>query len=178
VFIKTRTHSNCNRSQSSSTPSEHVASSQPSSSQSNTCRLVAVVVEDGAPDEFVSCDNDERLYPDLVGRSNIEPYDVILAQFDETDDEEEENNDIGVGRHVDDQDLLMIQYNRDNPSLDEGSLFSSLVDYRNALATYCIKGEYDFVIDKSEPNRLTVYYAYMRCRWRMHVSPIFFVHFF
>jgi hypothetical protein len=53
-----------------------------------------------------------------------------------------------------------------------------LVDYRNALATYCIKGEYDFVVDKCEPNRLTVYYAYMRCRWRMHVSPIFFIHFF
>jgi hypothetical protein len=103
VVIKTRVQSNCNRSQSSSTPSEHVASSQPSSSQSNTYRLVTVVEEDGAPDEFISCDNDERLYPDLVERSNIEPSDEILAQFDETDDEEkEENNDMGVGRHVDD----------------------------------------------------------------------------
>jgi hypothetical protein len=153
VVIKTRAHSNCNRSQFNSTPSEHVASSQPSSSQSNTCRLAVVVEEDGTPDEFISCDNDERLYPDLVGTSNIEPSDEILAQFDETDDEEkEENNDMGVGRHVDDQDLPMIQYDRDNPSLDEGSLFPSMVDCRNALATYCIKGEYDFVIDKSEPN--------------------------
>jgi hypothetical protein len=75
VVIKTMTHSNCNRSQSSSTPSEHVASSQHSFSQRNNWRLVYVVVEDGAPDEFVSCDNDERLYPDLVGRSNIEPSD-------------------------------------------------------------------------------------------------------
>jgi hypothetical protein len=104
VVIKIRTHSNCNRSQSNSTPSEHVASSQPSSRQSNTYRLVVVVVEDGAPDEFVSCDNDKRLYSDLVGRSNIEPSDEILAQFDETHDEDkEENNDMGVGRHVDDQ---------------------------------------------------------------------------
>jgi hypothetical protein len=46
----------------------------------------------------------------------------------------------------------MIQYDRDNPSLEEGSLFLSMVYCRNALATYCIKGEYDFVIDKSEPN--------------------------
>jgi hypothetical protein len=173
VVIKSMAHSNCNRSQSSSTPSEHVASSQPSSNQRNTYRLVAVVEEDGAPDEFISCDNDEMLYPDLVGRSNIEPSDEILAQFDETDDEEkEENNDMGVGRHIDDQDLPMIQYDRDNPSLDEGSLFPSMVDYRNALATYCIKDEYDFVIDKSEPNRLTVHCAYMRCRWRMHASPM------
>jgi hypothetical protein len=150
-----------------------VASSQPSSSQSNTSRLIAVVVEDGAPDEFVSCDNDERLYPDLIGRSNIGPSDEILAQFDETDDEQkEENNDMGVGRHVDDHDLPMIQYDRDNSSLNEGSLFPSMVDCRNALATYCIKGEYDFVIDKSEPNRLTVHCAYRRCRWRMHASPL------
>jgi hypothetical protein len=35
VVIKTMTHSNCNRIQSSSTPSEHVASSQHSFSQRN-----------------------------------------------------------------------------------------------------------------------------------------------
>jgi hypothetical protein len=173
VVIKTRAHSNCNRSESNSTPSEHVASSQPSSNQNNTCRLVVLAVEDGAPDEFFSCDNDEWMYPDLVGRSNIEPSDEILAQFDEIDDEEkEENNDMSVGRHVDDHDLHMIQYDRDNPSLDEGRLFPSMINCRNALATYYIKGEYDFVIDKSEPNRLTVYYAYRRCRWRMHASPM------
>jgi hypothetical protein len=49
-----------------------VASSQPSSSKSNSSRVIAVVVEDGVPDEFVPCYNDERLYPDLVDRSNIE----------------------------------------------------------------------------------------------------------
>jgi hypothetical protein len=59
-----------------------VASSQPSSSQSDTCRFLVIVVEDGAPDEFVSCDNDERLYLDLVERSNIEPCNEIFAQFD------------------------------------------------------------------------------------------------
>jgi hypothetical protein len=113
------------------------------------------------------------LYPDLVGRSNIEPSDEIIAQFDETHDEDkEENNGMGVGRHVDDQDLPMIQYDRYNPSLDEDSLFPSMVDCRNALSTYCIKGEYDVVTDKSEPNRLTVHSAYRRCRWRMHASPM------
>jgi hypothetical protein len=67
------------------------------------------------------------LYLDLVDRSNIEQCDEILAQFDEIDDEEkEENNDMGVGRHVDDLDLPMIEYDRDNPSLDEGSNFPSM----------------------------------------------------
>jgi hypothetical protein len=53
MVIKTRTYSNCNRSQSCSTSSEHVASSQPSSSQSNTYRLATVVVEDEAPDKIL-----------------------------------------------------------------------------------------------------------------------------
>jgi hypothetical protein len=79
---------------------------------------------------------------------------------------------MGVRRHVDDQDLPMIQYSRDNPSIDECSLFPSMFDCSNALATYCIKGEYDFMIDKSEPNRLTVHCAHRRCRCWMHVSPI------
>jgi hypothetical protein len=79
---------------------------------------------------------------------------------------------MGVGRHVDDQDLPMIQYDRDNPSLDESSLSPSMVHCRNTLAAYCIKGEYDFVIDKSEPNQLTVHCAYRRRRWRMHASPM------
>jgi hypothetical protein len=37
-----------------------------------------------------------------------------------------------------------------------------MIDYSNALATYCIKGEFDFIIDKSEPNRLTVHCAHQR----------------
>ena len=45
-----------------------------------------------------------------------------------------------------------------------------MVDCRNALATYCIKGEFDFEIDKSEPSRLRVHCTYERCRWRMHAS--------
>jgi hypothetical protein len=64
----------------------------------------------------------------------------------------------------------MIQYDRDNPSLDEGSLFPSMVGCRNALAAYYIKGEYDFVIDKSEPNQLTVHRAYRRCREDAYLS--------
>jgi zinc finger SWIM domain-containing protein 3 len=42
--------------------------------------------------------------------------------------------------------------------------------FRNALATYCIKGEYDFIIDKSEPTRITIHCAFDRCKWRMHAS--------
>jgi hypothetical protein len=66
----------------------------------------------------------------------------------------------------------VIEYDRDNPSLKEGSTFSSMTDGSNALATYCINDEFNFVIDKSEPNRLTVHYAFHRCKWRMYASPM------
>jgi hypothetical protein len=96
-----------------------------------------------------------------------------LAPFDETDEEERaENVDMGTGAEEGDEDKPIIAYDRDNPSLSEGSIFPSMVDCRNALATFCIKGEHDFVVDKSDTIRFRVHYAYSRCRWRMHVSTM------
>jgi hypothetical protein len=87
--------------------------------------------------------------------------DDMSAQFDKTDDEEnEENINMGVDENEEDDGRPMIEYDKDNPSLTKGSIFPLMTDCRNALATYCIKGEFDFVIDKSEPNRLTVQCAY------------------
>ena len=162
-----QSQASCNKSQPSSTTSEHVRS------QASDSTVQDVIVEESLPDQFVSCDNDERLYADLVDRTNIEGCDELIAQFQETDDEEkEENNEMGLGELVGDEDLPVIHYDKDNPSLDEGSTFPSMDDCRIALATYCIRGEFDFVIDKSEPGRLTVHCAYNRCRWRMHASPM------
>jgi len=98
------------------------------------------------------------LYPDVV-----ESYPMLAlgnrpAQFADTDEEEEEeNNDMGMSGHEEDEDRPVIEYDRDNPSLEEGAIFPSMVDCRNALATYCIKGEFDFEIDKSEPSKLRVH---------------------
>ena len=81
-------------------------------------------------------DDDERLYPEFVGN---------LPQFEETDEEEEEeNNDMAVnGDDEDVDDFPMIEYDKENPSLEEGSVFPSMIALRNALATYCLKNEYD-----------------------------------
>jgi hypothetical protein len=54
-----------------------------------------------------------------------------------------------VDENEEDEGRLVIEYDRDNPPLTEGSIFLSMTDCMNALATYCIKGELDFVIDKS-----------------------------
>ena len=108
-------------------------------------------------------DDDERLYPELVNS---------VAQFEETDEEEEEENINMAVNGDDDDDMPIIEYDKENPSLDEGSVFPSMVALRNALATYCLKNEYDYEIDKSEPKRLTVHCVFQRCQWRLHASPM------
>jgi hypothetical protein len=119
--------------------------------------------EPSAPLDVLPND-DERLYPEFVGN---------LAQFEETYEEEEENNNMTVnGDDEDATDLPMIQYDKENPSLKEGSVFPSMIALRNALATYCLKNECDYEIDKSESRRLTMHYVFKRCQWRLHASPM------
>jgi hypothetical protein len=87
--------------------------------------------------------------------------DGMPVQIDKTDEEEnEENINMRVDENEEDDGRPVIEYDRDNPSLTKGRIFPSMTNCRNALATYCIKGEFDFIIDKSESNRLTVHCAY------------------
>lgn len=124
-------------------------------------------------DDYDFANDDESSYPEFVQNWDThganEPN--MLAQFDDTDEEErEENIAVLVPENADDVDMPVIDYDRENPCMDEGSCFPTMEDCRNALATYCIKGEYDFVIDHSEPDRYTVHCAFSRCKWRMHAS--------
>jgi hypothetical protein len=127
-----------------------------------------------APIEGVDAPDDERRYPEFVDKWDMlefEDYDediVTWTQFEETDEEEDENIAMGVDEQGDD--VLRIDYDRDNPSLKEGNTFALMTKFRNALSTYCIKGEYDYVIDKSEPTRMTVHCTFERCQWRIHAS--------
>ncbi|XP_073355548.1 uncharacterized protein [Aegilops tauschii subsp. strangulata] len=69
-----------------------------------------------------------------------------------------------------DEDRAEVQFNRDDPSLAEGTVFSDVIECRNAQATFSIKTQSEFKVDKSEPGRLTVHCAYPRCKWSMHAS--------
>ncbi|KAE8786229.1 hypothetical protein D1007_40016 [Hordeum vulgare] len=51
-----------------------------------------------------------------------------------------------------------------------GVVFPSAVDYRNAVASFSIKSETEFLTLKSDPTRFTVKCAYERCKWRLHAS--------
>ena len=138
------------------------------------------VEEDAEPDEEVPRldDEDEMMYPELVDtvskqamQDEYSEEPVSRARFDDTDDEErEENNDSLVEDEYDGEDMPTIEWNREAPQLTVGTVFQSMVDCRNAVTTYCILSENEYVVEKSEPKRFTVHCPYDRCRWRLHAS--------
>jgi hypothetical protein len=93
------------------------------------------------------------------------------ARFDDTNDEKKDKNaNMLVLDEYAGEDMPTIEWDRNDPKLPPGAIFESMMDYRNALTTYCILTQNDFVIDKSEPRRLTIHCPYERCRWRLHAS--------
>ena len=135
------------------------------------------IIEEEQPDDVPTDDEDELMHPGFVigkkpkGKEAAQQDDYISPpEFVETDsDEREEDNDMGYSESSDEA-RPDVHFNRDDPSLAEGTIFSDVVECRNALATYAIKTQSEFKIDKSEPGRLTVHCAYRRCKWRMHAS--------
>jgi hypothetical protein len=159
------------------TPSANVPP-QPGSTDSHTANTSSQlptdpIIEEAEPDDVLGSDEeDERMFPDLLPRRNVEQQDedYIPAEFSDTDSEEEQENiDMGCFEN-DDEDMPEMLYDRDNPSLAEGVVFPSAVDCRNAVATFSIKNEVEYKIEHSDPSRFTVYCAFPRCRWRLHAS--------
>ncbi|KAM0905028.1 hypothetical protein ACQ4PT_017631 [Festuca glaucescens] len=115
-------------------------------------------------------DEYERMYPDVVPSN----HDYIPAIYASTDDEEDQE-DIDMGGFEDgeieeDADRPIVEYDKNDPSMEEGTVFHSVIDCRNALATFAIVREFDYITEKSDPTRLTAHCAFEGCRWRIHAS--------
>ncbi|KAM0906917.1 hypothetical protein ACQ4PT_016455 [Festuca glaucescens] len=54
------------------------------------------------------------------------------------------------GEVGEEEDLAAVEWDRENPQMEEGSIFASMSECRNALVTYCIKAERTFEVDKSD----------------------------
>ncbi|KAM0855909.1 hypothetical protein ACQ4PT_049473 [Festuca glaucescens] len=111
-----------------------------------------------------------RMYPDIVPSN----HDYIPAIYASTDDEEDQE-DIDMGGFKDgeieeDADRPIVEYDKNDPSMDEGTVFGSVIDCRNALATFAIVREFDYITEKSDPTRLRAHCAFEGCRWRIHAS--------
>ncbi|KAM0915986.1 hypothetical protein ACQ4PT_010462 [Festuca glaucescens] len=88
-------------------------------------------------------DDEERLYSDVV-QSLRRPY--------RAKNRDEANNDAFVidDEEGEDEDLPPIEWDPENTQMEEGSIFASMSECRNALVTYCIKAERTFEVDKSD----------------------------
>ncbi|KAM0854893.1 hypothetical protein ACQ4PT_050124 [Festuca glaucescens] len=64
----------------------------------------------------------------------------------------EADNDVPVvdDEVGEDEDLAAVEWDQENPQREEGSIFASMSECRNALVTYCIKAEHTFEVDKSD----------------------------
>ncbi|KAM0908489.1 hypothetical protein ACQ4PT_015411 [Festuca glaucescens] len=103
-------------------------------------RRVPIEVE---PDSYNYGDDEERLYSNVVQN---------LQWTSRAENQDEADNDVHL---VDDEvgeeeDLAAVEWDRENPRMEEGSIFASMSECRNALVTYCIKAERTFEVDKSD----------------------------
>jgi hypothetical protein len=159
-----------------------VAPSVPSASGSGSQIVPVVDVEDDAEIEDPSPqdDKDELMFPELVDRCSKQAMedqymgDIAQgARFDDTDDEEkDENNDSLVLADYEGDDLPTIEWNREDPQLAKGTVFQTMMDFHNAITTYCILTKNDYEVIKSEPGKFTVKCPYKRCKWRLHASTM------
>jgi hypothetical protein len=74
------------------------------------------------------------------------------------------------GEIEEDADIPIVEYDKNDPSMGEGVVFRSVIDCRNALATFAIVREFDYITEKSDPTRLRAHCAFEGCRWRIHAS--------
>jgi hypothetical protein len=96
------------------------------------------------------------------------------SQSDSESDVEYEEEDGLIG-----QDPLppvpIVAYDRDDPPMSVGSLYPNMAEFRLALSQHAIKYEFEFNIEKSDPDRMRVYCSRKKedkCRWRLHASTL------
>ncbi|KAE8819350.1 hypothetical protein D1007_02852 [Hordeum vulgare] len=139
---------------------------EPGSSSRNQVDVDPIIKEE-QPDDVPTDDEDELMHPEFIigkkpkGKEATQHDDYVAPpEFDQTGSHErEEENDMGYCESSDEA-RTDVHFDRDDPSLAEGTIFSHVVECRNALATYAIKTQSEFKIDKSEPGRLRVHCAY------------------
>ncbi|XP_047078838.1 uncharacterized protein LOC124689334 [Lolium rigidum] len=110
-------------------------------------------------------DDEERLYSDVVQN---------LRRPCRAENRDECDNEAFVidNEEVEDEDLPAIEWDPANSQMEEGTIFASMSECRNALVTYCIRAERTFEVDKSDRVRYRVHCPTEDCPWRMHASKM------
>lgn len=136
--------------------------------------------------EHVGVD-DEGLYLDLgpnypppppnpkagnKGREAEISEDEICSESDESSDDESDEEmvtDRGPEPMPD------VNYDKKNPPMDVGTLYSNMKAFKIALASHSAKHEYHYLVEKSDPGRYRVHCKFkeeLDCQWRIHASTL------
>jgi hypothetical protein len=94
---------------------------------------------------------------DVTGNTNYEDVDTEGAA-------------IPVDDHVSDEEN--IDYDLDNPTMEEGSTFPSMEVFRVALKQYAIMGEFDIGTLRSEPGRFEGICKAEGCKWKIKAKKL------
>ena len=100
---------------------------------------------DIAPASHANVDTTEKRDEDYDPGSNSESD--SMSDFD-MDAEVDEIVKDRVPSHIPD-----VAYNKDDPSMEEESIYPNMHEFKLALATHAIKNEFDYNIEKSEPRK-------------------------
>ena len=121
-----------------------------------------------------------------VGVDEEDQYSIDSAGSD-SDDELGEKKDIPNSEHVEDSSddeewvtedarpdvIPEIVYDKENPPMHVGAKYPNIEEFRLAIATYAIKREFDFQVDKSEPTRFRAHCRESKdCTWRIHAARL------
>jgi hypothetical protein len=109
--------------------------------------------------EHVGVDDEEIYFPTPnthVGGNDVGEESGSDSQSDSESDVEFEEEDGLIG-----QDPLppvpIVAYDRDDPPMSVGSIYPNMAEFRLALSQHAIKYEFEFNIEKSDPERMRVY---------------------
>uniref|UniRef100_A0ACD5YXE6 Uncharacterized protein n=1 Tax=Avena sativa TaxID=4498 RepID=A0ACD5YXE6_AVESA len=160
------------------TPSNQTPSIAPPSQASNVNDEASLCLAD------TYLDNPHEKY-EHVGVDEEDQYSIGSAGSDS--DDEVGEKDIPSNEHIEDSSddgewvtedarpdaIPEISYDQENPPMHVGAKYPNIEEFRLAIATYAIKKEFEFKVEKSEPTRFRAYCRGSKdCTWRIHVGRL------
>jgi hypothetical protein len=128
--------------------------------------------------EHVGVD-EEGLYLDIAPAShaNVDTTEEKDEDYDLGSNSKSDLSDSDMDDEVNDRlssDMPQVAYNKDDPSMEVGSIYPNMSEFKLALATHAIKKEFEYNIEKSEPRRYRAYCAGVEdgWKWRLHASTM------
>lgn len=130
--------------------------------------------------------NEEGLYGQDVPDEDSDDSEDSEEDLEDTSEEDVESSDdeANCNEVGSDHDKVVIDYrptnipqvayDKDDPPMTIGSTYESIQEFRIALCSHAIKYEFEYNVEKTDPDRVRAYCAAKKrgCKWRLHASTL------